>query len=177
MTAVVCLSGEIASGKTTVAQALAEQLSDVAVRSFGDVVRNRARSQGKPLDRATLQATGLELVAAGWKSFVDALLEDVSPSVSVLVVEGIRHREAIEELQRRFSGDSFVTVFLKLEPAAQRNRLERRGESLAGRDHAIEASLPEVEALADLVIDGAQPLLNTMRTILATLPNDTASGP
>lgn len=64
MKAVICLSGGIASGKTTVAHALAEHFPSVAVRSFGDVVRNQARSQGKVLDRATLQAVGLSLVQA-----------------------------------------------------------------------------------------------------------------
>jgi dephospho-CoA kinase len=169
MTAVVCISGGIASGKTTLAQALAEQLPDVAVRSFGDVVRHRARLQGKPLDRASLQAVGLELIANGWESFVEVLLEDAPLEISVLIVDGIRHREAVEELQRRYVHGQFVTVYLKINPAEQRARIKQRGESLTKRTHTVEASLPEVEALAELVIDGSQPVAETVQAILAVL--------
>jgi dephospho-CoA kinase len=157
MRAVICLSCGVASGKTTVAQALAKHLPNAAVRSFGDVVRHRARSQGKPLDRATLQAVGLALVDAGWQSFVDALLDDAPQSISVLIVEGIRHFEAVEELRRRHLSDTFLTVYLKVEAQVQEKRLKERGESLASRGHAVESFLPQVEAGTDLVINGALP--------------------
>lgn len=169
MKAVICLSGGIASGKTAVAQALAERFPSVVVRSFGDVVRHRARCQGKTLDRATLQAVGLSFVEAGWQSFVDALLEGVPQSAGALIIEGIRHLEAVEELRRRHPSDRFLTVYIKVEPAVQEKRLLERGESLAGRGHAVESSLPEVEARADLVIDGALPLAEIERRILDLL--------
>ena len=169
MTAVICIGGGIASGKTTLAQALAEHLPNVAVRSFGNVVRHRARSQGKSLDRVSLQAIGLELIAVGWESFVDALLEDAPRGISLLIVEGIRHREAVEELQRRYAHDQFLIVYLRINPAEQNARLKQRGESLTRRTHTVEASLAEVEALAELVMDGSQPLAETVKAILAVL--------
>jgi dephospho-CoA kinase len=169
MKAVICLSGGIASGKTTVAQALAERFPSVAVRSFGDVVRNQARSQGKVLDRATLQAVGLSLVQAGWRSFVDALLEDVPQPVGVLIVEGIRHFEAVEELRRRRLGDRFLTVYLKVDPVVQDQRLRERDELPSSRGHAVESSLPEVEARAELVVDGALQLTEIEERILSLL--------
>lgn len=110
MKAIICLSGGIASGKSTATQTLTQCFSNVAVRSFGDVVRDHARSQGKPLDRSTLQAVGLTPVEAGWQAFIDALLEDVPTSADVLIVDGIRHLEAIEELRRRHLSDRFLTV-------------------------------------------------------------------
>lgn len=166
MKSIICLSGGIASGKTTVARALAERFTDVSVLSFGDVVRRRARFLGKPLERETLQTIGLELVAAGWQSFVEALLVDVHQSTRVLIVEGIRHREAIEELQRRSLADKFLTVYITIEPSVQEKRLRERGESLAGRTHVVESSLPAVEASADLIIDGSVPLVNITNKIL-----------
>ena len=169
MKAVICLSGGIASGKTTVAHALAEHFPSVAVRSFGDVVRNRARSQGRVLDRATLQAVGLSLVQAGWRSFVDVLLEDAPQSVDILVVEGIRHFETVEELRRRHLSDRFLTVYLKIELVVQERRIRERNESPASRGHAVESSLPEVEARADLIVDGTLALSEIEERILNLL--------
>lgn len=169
MNSIICLSGGIASGKTIVAQALAEHFTNVSVRSFGDVVRRHARLLGKSLERETLQAIGLELVTAGWQSFVDALLEDVHQSTKVLIVEGIRHREAAEELQRRSLADRFLTVYIKIEPSIQEKRLRERGESLDGRTHAVESSLSEVEALADLIVDGSVRMVDITDKILSRL--------
>jgi dephospho-CoA kinase len=167
--AIICLSGDIASGKTTVAQALAERFPSVAVRSFGEVVRQQARRQGKSLGRATLQAVGLSLVQAGWPAFVDALLEDVPQSFDVLIVDGIRHVEAVDELRRRHVSGRFLTVYLTVAPATQEQRLRERGESLSSRGHIVESSLPEVEASADVVIDSMLPLAEIEDRILHML--------
>jgi len=158
MRAVICLSGGIATGKTTVAKALVERFSDAAVCSFGDVVRNQARSQGKPLDRETLQIVGLALVEAGWRSFVDALLADIPQPVQVLVVEGIRHRQAFEEIKRRHLSDIILLVYLEIGSRVQEGRLQERRESPGTQLHPVESSLAGVEAIADLVIDGDFPL-------------------
>jgi dephospho-CoA kinase len=155
MKAIVCISGEIASGKTTIARALAEHFRDVTVRSFGDVVREQALSEGKLLDRATLQEVGLSLVAAGWPSFVDALLEGLPPSIELLVVEGIRHREAVDEIARRNLSDKLLIVYLQVDPQVQAARQQDRGESFRSRTHTVEFSLSEVQAMADLVVDGS----------------------
>ncbi len=174
MKAVICLSGAIASGKTTVAHALVGQFSNAVVRSFGDVVRYRARGEGKPIDRATLQAVGLALVEAGWQSFVDALVEDVPLRVEVLIVEGIRHREAVEEIKLRDLSPMILIVYLKIDTRTQNMRLQERCEPPSAQAHTVESSLSEVEAIADLVIDGDLPLDQIMVRILEALdrPHD-----
>lgn len=169
MRAIICISGEIASGKTTLAKALAEHLENTVVRSFGDVVRRRARNDGKPLDRATLQALGLFLVAAGWPSFVDALLEDLPPRIEVLVVEGIRHREAVDEIARRNLSDKLLTVYLQVDQPVHSARQRGRGESLRSRKHPVESSLGEVQATADLVIDGSLPIGDIVEAVVQRL--------
>lgn len=169
MRAIICISGEIASGKTTLAQALAEHFQNAVVRSFGDVVRKRARNDGKPLDRATLQAMGLFLVAAGWPSFVDALLEDLPPWIEILVVEGIRHREAVDEIARRNLSDKMLTVYIQVDQPMQSARQQDRGESLLSRTHPVESSLGEVQAMADLVIDGSLPVGEIVEIVIERL--------
>lgn len=169
MRAVICLSGGIAAGKTTVAHGLVEYFPGAAVRSFGDVVRRHARSQGKPLDRATLQVVGLALIDAGWQSFVDTLFEDVPQRVKVLIVEGIRHRQAVDEIKKRHLSDITLIVYLKVDPHVQEMRLQHRGESPSSRVHPVESSLAEVEAIADLVVDGDLPLDQITDIILAAI--------
>jgi dephospho-CoA kinase len=176
MRAVICLSGGIAAGKTTVAQALVEHFSDAAVRSFGDVVRHHAREQGKPLDRATLQTVGLALVEAGWRSFVDVLLYDIPQRVQVLIIEGIRHRKAVEEIRRRHLSDISLLVYLKIDSRVQEIRLNERGESPSTGLHAVESSLAEVEAIADLVIDGNLPPNQIIDSVLDAISHPRGRG-
>jgi gluconate kinase len=169
MRAIVCIGGEIASGKTTLAQALAEHFQNAVACSFGDVVRRQARNEGKPLDRPTLQAMGLFLVAAGWPSFVDALLEDLPPWIEVLVVEGIRHREAVDEIARRNLSDKLLIVYLQVDQVVQSARQQDRGESFRGHTHTVESSLGEVQAMADLVIDGSLPVGEIVAAVIQRL--------
>lgn len=95
----VCVAGEIASGKTTFARGLAEAIPDSHVRSFGDVVRREAQYRAMSSERESLQAVGLQLIEAGWPSFVDKLLSDLPSDISTLVVDGIRHREAFNQTE------------------------------------------------------------------------------
>lgn len=169
MKAIICLSGEIASGKTTVAHSLAKRLPQAIIRSFGDIVRQKAEGQGKKLDRATLQAIGMSLIADGWKSFVDELLKDVPPSSTILIIEGIRHREAAEEIARRNLCDRLLTVYLMVDHQVQQVRLAERGEALVSRAHAVESSLAEVKAVANLIIDGGLPVVEIVDKIIAYL--------
>ena len=169
MRAIVCISGEIASGKTTIARALAEHFRDGAVRSFGNVVREQALSEGKPLDRATLQEVGLSLVAVGWPSFVDALLEGLPPSIELLVVEGIRHREAVDEIARRNLSDKLLIVYLQVDRRVQAARQQDRGESFRSRTHTVEFYLSEVQAMADLVVDGSLPVGEIVEAVIQRL--------
>lgn len=149
----VCLAGGIASGKTTVAQALTTTYPNSAVRSFGDVVRKHARKTGLGLDRGALQAAGLQLIAAGWPNFVDELLADLTPAATILIVDGIRHVEAVDELRRHFPRAQVRLVFLVTNEQDLSRRMAERGEPMQVRHHQIESSLTTVAHTADLTIE------------------------
>jgi AAA domain len=151
--AVVCLAGGIASGKITAAQALAEVRSNSSVLSFGDVVRRRAQAGGLPLDRAALQETGLRLIAEGWPAFIDEPLVDVPSDAHVLLIDGVRHVEPIEELRRRFSNALICVVYLTTDQTTLRRRIAERNEPCDACRHHIESSLKAVAAIADLKIE------------------------
>lgn len=158
MRAVLCLAGGIASGKTTVGKALAASSRGAHLCSFGDVVRRQALRQGTPSDRASLQAVGATLVAAGWPAFVDLLLEDTPGRAELLVVDGIRHVEAVTELATRFPNTPVRLIYLRADRDVIAGRLHQRGEPEAVLDHPIESSLHEVAAAAELELDSSLPV-------------------
>jgi hypothetical protein len=100
-----------------------------SICSFGDVVRRHAEAEGLPLDRATLQEVGLRLITEGWPTFVGELLVDVPRDAEVLIVDGVRHVEPVEELRHRFPTVPVRLVFLDADQVTVRQRLAVRGES------------------------------------------------
>jgi dephospho-CoA kinase len=154
----VCLVGSIATGKTAVATALHERLPGSAVLAFGHVVRRRAAVLGYSLDRASLQAVGQQLVDEGWPAFVQELLAGLSGSPQVLIVEGIRHLEAVEALRAVLPDRQVILVYVTLSEQLQRERLKHRDESDAVLVHPIERGVTALREHADLVIRGDRPL-------------------
>jgi adenylate kinase family enzyme len=170
MRAVICIGGGIASGKSTLAEALAEHFQNAAVRSFGDVVRKRALEEGRPLDRATLQDVGLSLVSDGWPLFVDALLEDPPQPIGFLIVEGVRHREAVDEIASRHLSEKLLVVYLQVDHLVQSRRQQRQGEPSLAHAYPVESFLGEARAVADLVIDGTRPMQDIVSEVIQRLP-------
>lgn len=166
MRAVVCLAGEIAAGKSTLAHELVREFPGSAVRAFGDIVRRRAREEGRGQDRGALQELGAELIAQGWSSFVDMLLEGAEVAVDgILVIDGVRHLEAVEEIRRRFPDAPVQVVFLRIDRDMSRARLAERDGEVAGYDHAVEADVRRLEVMADRCIDSSRPLHETVEAV------------
>lgn len=124
---VLALSGRIGSGKTTVANRLASKLG-WAHASYGQYVRLEAHNYGLDARRETLQAVGATLIAAGWDSFTAGVLALANwvPGQSV-VVEGIRHADALHSLRRVTATTRLVHVHLKIDQGTQRTRLTGAG--------------------------------------------------
>ena len=101
---VIGFSGRIKSGKTTIATATASSL-DWQCASFGDYVRWVAIRQNEdPESRAALQRIGESCIARGWPAFCHNVLKMVNwRSGMPVVVDGIRHVEAVEQITDRFT--------------------------------------------------------------------------
>jgi dephospho-CoA kinase len=84
VTWLICLGGGIASGKTTLAEALQMVFPGSARLVFGDVVRRRVLTAKREPTRQNLQDSGLQLIAEGWSLFVDDLLSDLASAPVVL---------------------------------------------------------------------------------------------
>lgn len=160
---VLGFSGGIASGKSTLSEAVALSLGCPRV-SFGGYMRAEARRRGVASDRDTLQAIGEELVARDPDGLCRAVVDQAGwvPG-GALVVDGIRHVDIAERLARIVKPSEFRLVHVAAGKDTRAARFVARAEGkgdLATFDaHSTEKDvrngLPE---LADLVADGDQPI-------------------
>lgn len=150
--------------------------------SFSDVVRREAhRRRLDPESRETLQSLGSELIDQGWKKLCQAVLEDADwRGGEGLVIDGIRHVEALETLRVLVSPLPLFLVYVRIDERMRKARLLERngyGEQRLRRidQHETESQVKAVLAgVADLVVDGALPVEIATRKILKWLANHMA---
>jgi dephospho-CoA kinase len=158
---IIGVAGKIASGKSTLARAVAVRLKARRL-GFGDYVRSIAELRGLDAsDRAVLQSLGQDLVAEDPAAFVHGILSfaDYVPGESI-VFDGVRHRCVWEEIERvaRRANNPSVLVFLGIPEELRRRRLVARafgGETPGAFDGQpsetdLEAHLREI---AELILD------------------------
>jgi dephospho-CoA kinase len=175
---VVCLSGGIGSGKTEVSRQLAERLA-CARASFGDYVRAVARSRGVEETRERLQALGEELVTENLRSFCVAALELAGwQRGSVLVVDGIRHLEALEMMRALVAPVPVILVHLGTPDDVRAARLSASRAHDAARLSVLDQHSTEVQVkdrlreCADVVLDGTLSVDALVASILERLADD-----
>jgi len=159
----VAFAGRIGSGKTTLSQGVAERLRWPRV-SFGDFVRAEARRLGLDDSRDTLQGLGESLAAGGWTAFCRAVLAQVVwlPGEAILV-DGVRHIEALNALKGLARPSPVYLVYLALDTSIQAARLANNGiegaELRRVEAHSTEEQVAfRLRAAADLVVDASADL-------------------
>ena len=108
----VVLAGKIASGKSCIAKQLAA-LHGAPIVSFGNMIRSICAERGTEATRAACQDLGHELFTT---LGADRLLElavaysKVPPSAKVVIVDGVRHVDVWEAVQRITESASLLFV-------------------------------------------------------------------
>lgn len=174
---VVCFSGRIAIGKTSVSKALAEELK-CPWTGFGDYVRRVAIKRGlNAEDRNQLQALGESLIQEhGFEWFCKEVIAAANWASDLpLVVDGIRHVEAFQTIRRLLPSHRIVLIHLTLdseELLGERAR-ERGMESTrraAWETHSTEQQvLFTLPNLADLTVSAGLPLREITTRIVCFL--------
>lgn len=176
---VLAVSGQIASGKSTLALRLVEELN-CARASFGDFVRTIAMERGMEPNRENLQSIGAELIALGWEPFCRAVLAHSNwKTGQLLVVDGVRHSEAVHELRKLVAPLRVFLIYLTVDDELRRGRLNERGNAYGAASVDNEAHPTESQVrgtlpnLADLLLDGTKPadaLALEVSAFLARIP-------
>jgi dephospho-CoA kinase len=131
---VICLSGRIGSGKTSMSAALARARGAASV-SFGAYVRTAAAARGlDSTHRETLQNLGAKLIEDhGHDWFCREVLATASwDGDRDLVVDGIRHVAVLEVIKRLVAPTNTVLIHLTLNSESDlRARASSRGSPLS----------------------------------------------
>ena len=166
---VIAFSGAIASGKSTLSEAVALSLGCQRV-SFGAYIRYVARTRGLGDSREMLQAIGEELVGRDPEALCRNVLAQVSwlPGEQ-LVVDGVRHISVVDALERLVSPGHLRLVHLVTPPAKRASRLDARQErgdltryDAHTTEHDVHNGLAE---RADLVVDGARAIESAIEQV------------
>jgi dephospho-CoA kinase len=156
-------AGPIATGKSTLAQALADRWSCPRA-SFGALVVHEAMARAAPTDRDALQALGSTLIdELGWPEFCrrTMALAGADWSTAPLVIDGVRHRAALETLVANHAARSVLLVYVTCDPVTRQQRQIDRGASVEDvrrwAQDPTERELKALKRLADTIVGGDQP--------------------
>lgn len=159
MSLIVCFSGRIGSGKSSLSCSVAERLGWRRV-SFGDYVRAEVRRQGgDPSSRQALQDLGEKLVSTNIEEFCRNVLNMSCASCSDnLIVDGVRHISVQDTISSVFQNETVKLIHLTLDDSERYSRIiSRDGNSLdleRAENHPVEAELRDtLPSIADLIID------------------------
>lgn len=175
---VVCFSGRIGSGKTSVSQRVAETLQG-AWTGFGDFVRSEASSRGLDAGRRdVLQDLGAKLISEhgiAWLCTQVIARAHWQPD-RPLIIDGVRHVLVLEELRAQLARHLVVLIHLKFEETGQRpSEMDAESRERA-ENHSTEKDVTRaLPARAALVVSADAPFEEVIGTVLEFVRPLTAS--
>ena len=174
---VLAFSGSIGSGKSTLSLSVAKALNWPYV-SFGNYVRTVALLRGLGESREVLQEVGESLIQEGWEQFCKSVLAHATwgPGES-LVVDGIRHVEAVEMLRLLVVPSELLLIHITLNELTRKARLYKRSPTDNAQMQSIEDHSTEVQVkrqlpeIANLIVSGERSTDDSTREILIWIQN------
>ena len=152
---IICVSGKVASGKTTLSKMTAEILRCNRF-SVSDYLKTIAESQGHDIiDRSLLQKLGEECINKGWDKFAKDFLSFINyhKSQSYIIIDGIRHIEFYRNISK-ISSKHCVLVYIEVNDEVIFERLLLRGEINIDYSHIAEGNLSLIKGISDYVLNG-----------------------
>jgi dephospho-CoA kinase len=172
MTTLVCFSGQIGSGKSSVSTVVATALGWRRT-GFGDYLRAEiTRAGGDPHSREGLQHLGQRLLESDPEAFCRSVMAagGFTPGDDFLV-DGVRHVEIFRILARIAAPSTARLLFLE---AGEAHRLARVSDRADKDDfaraamHLVEAELRnDLPAISDAVIDATRPFKDVVADCVA----------
>lgn len=171
---VLAFAGSIASGKSTISLNIAEALH-WPYTSFSNYIRNIAKLRGLEETREVLQDIGQSLIEEGWEPFCYSVLNETNwcPGAP-LVIDGIRHIEAVNTLRLIVSPTKLLLIFVNTQESIREARLFKRDTENTNmqiiENHPTEAQVKTLlPQIADLIVSNDKTTNSTLQEILAWL--------
>jgi shikimate kinase len=170
----LAFSGPMRSGKSSVSWQIAKILNWPRA-SFGEYIRMQARREGRSESRESLQHLGSFLIKTqGWEKFCRSVLEqsDWRPGEPI-VVDGIRHLEALETMRHLTALSEVHLVYVSLDEYTQAQRMLGNEVATVEDLQRVEADPTEEQVktvlpkIADVTVDGTQPQEELVREIIS----------
>jgi len=171
----VCFSGRIGSGKSSLSKGVAKYLGWPVV-SFGDYVRSVAIKRELGGAREVLQEVGNSLIAEGWTKFCLSVLGQVDWKPGrAIIVDGIRHIEGLETLKTIVHPMSVYLVYLETGDIERARRMGndkmKQGASMDEIDkHSTELQvnmlLPKI---ANVIVNGERTIEELISHVVVIL--------
>lgn len=173
MIPIIAFGGASQTGKTTLGRRLAAYCQCKFV-SFGDYVRQKAQNGGlSNPTREDLQNLGQKLVKSGVSRFCQEVLDTVQfSSGGRLVIDGIRHTEALSAISQISRGQPIKLIYLYAPMKIREVRSQQHDGSQALRAidaHPVESQTVELRNSADFVLDASADLDTNFSQILEWL--------
>ena len=171
MIPIIAFGGASQTGKTTLGRRLAEHCHCKFV-SFGDYVRQQAQARGiSDPTRVDLQNLGQQLVNSGINRFCRDVLNTVHfVSGQRLVVDGIRHTEALSAISHISGGQPIKLIYLHAPMKVRESRYQHQYSLHVIDVHPVESqTAKQIKDSADLVLDASTDLDTSFSHILAWL--------
>jgi dephospho-CoA kinase len=171
---VIAIAGSIGSGKTHLAQALADELGFTKA-GFGTFLRHLAQTQSLEPSREALQELGEMLATNDPVSFVrDVLAFAGWKGSETLLLEGVRHTEILSALRSVVKPIQVKLVFIETPDEIRHSRIVQRDgvqqehiEQL--ESHSTETQATQLRATSDVVFDGSMPTHQLVQVVCTWL--------
>lgn len=150
---IICITGRIGSGKTTVGQALAKELC-CNQHSISNFLKHSLENHGNLYpSRNDLQDEGEKYIKYGWNRFCHDFLKFISWDRSQpVVIDGIRHIEFIKTLSIfAFPLPVYVVYLSAGEDTVARN-IQIRGYETINSNRLAEGNLGKIKELSNVAI-------------------------
>ena len=183
-TLLVCFSGKIGCGKTSVSRRVAKALG-CRRASFGGYLRGQiAERGGDPDCRRALQDLGQSLIQKNPEAFCrDVLVAGGFVAGEDFVLDGLRHAGVVLHLMKIAAPSEVRVIFLEASVEARRARAGQRCD-FARRDferaarHEVEADMEaDLPSAADTVVDGSLPLCEAVNRCIGIIERWRAADP
>jgi hypothetical protein len=127
-----------------------------------------------------LQDIGATLIEQGWEGFCRAVLSQVDwEPGQPIVIDGIRHVEAIDTLRQLVAPSKLLLVFVDISDLEHEARLRQRGLTKDEKLQRVETHSTEAQVramlpgIADFTVDGTQPIDRLLHQIVTWSQQDT----